>query len=157
MRTPLQRRLTLALVLAGVFTPLLLSAAPKEPKRETLQGKVVPLAGLVQQIGSQLDPDAAPNWLALVTNDGKIYPLIKDSGSRMFFKDSKLLNRPMRLTGSLLPGSQLLQVVNVQSLLKGQPHDVYYWCEICSIRRSEKNICECCGRPMELREVPLKK
>jgi hypothetical protein len=48
-------------------------------------------------------------------------------------------------------------VLAVQSILKGQPHDVFYWCEVCSIRRSENGICECCGGPMELREVPLRK
>jgi len=34
---------------------------------------------------------------------------------------------------------------------------VYYWCETCAIRRDypEKGVCECCGGPMELREVPL--
>ena len=75
----------------------------------------------------------------------------------MFFKDGKLLNRPMRLTGRLLPGSQLLQVVEVHSYLDGQLHEVYYWCDVCSIKRFEKKKCDCCGGPMELREEPVKK
>jgi hypothetical protein len=118
----------------------------------------VPLADLVAKAGSRLDADAAPHWLALVTDDGKVYPLVKDGGARLFFKDKALLNRPMRLTGRLLPGSQLLQVKAVHSLHKGQPYEVYYWCDVCSIRRGEKEIaCECCGGPMELREEPVKK
>ena len=42
-------------------------------------------------------------------------------------------------------------------LREGKLHEVYYWCDICSIRRGEKMTCECCGGPMELREEPLKK
>lgn len=154
MRRATVRRWAVCAGLTCCFAPLL-AAAPV--KHQHFTGKVVPLADLVGKIGSKLDADAAPHWLALVTADGKVYPLIKDAGSRMFFKDKALLNRPMRLTGRLLPGSQLLQVVEVQSLHKGVLHDVYYWCDICSIRRSEKNQCECCGGPMELREEPARK
>ena len=92
-----------------------------------------------------------------MTDDGKLYPLIEDDGARMFFKDASLLNRPMRLTGRFLPGSQLLQVVEVHSYRNGELHEVFYWCNICSIKRLEKKQCDCCGGPMELREEPVKK
>jgi hypothetical protein len=156
MRRVTSRRLAVCTALAVALCPVLL-AAPQQEKYQTFTGKVVPLAGLVEKIGSKLDADAAPHWLALVTDDGKVYPLIKDGGSRMFFKDRALLNRPMRLTGRLLPGSQLLQVIEVHSLRNGKLHEIYYWCKVCSIRRSEKNACECCGGPMELKEEPLGK
>ncbi len=127
-----------------------------EDKLDTIDGKVRPLADLVRQAGSKLDADAAPVWLALVTDAGKVYPLVKDDGARMFYLDRALLNRPMRLTGRFLPGSQILQVREVRSLHGGKPFDVYYWCDVCSIRRNEKHACECCGGPMRLREEPLK-
>jgi hypothetical protein len=148
------RRVGLCLACAVALAPL---AAGPAPKDEAFTGKVVPLADLVAKTGSRLDADAAPHWLALVTDDGKVYPLVKDGGARLFFKDKELLNRPMRLTGRLLPGSQLLQVKAVHSLHRGQLHEVYYWCDVCSIRRGEKEVCECCGGPMELREEPVKK
>src|SRR5437867_3585658 len=156
MRRVMSRRLALCLALAFCVSPVLLAAARQE-EREMFTGKVVPLAGLVEKIGSQLDADAGPHWLALVTDDGKVYPLIKDGGSRLFFKDRALLNRPMRLTGRLLPGSQLLQVIEVHSLRMGKLYEIYYWCNVCSIRRGEKNACECCGGPMELKEEPVGK
>lgn len=130
-------------------------AQKADEKVQYFKGKVVPLKDLVEKIGSKLDSDAEATWLALVTDAGDIYPLIKDDGSRMFFKDAKLLNRPMRLTGRLLPRSNLLQVVEVHSLKDGKLHEVYYWCDICAIRRLEKKICDCCRAPMELREPPL--
>jgi hypothetical protein len=151
-----RRRVGLCLACAAALVPLV-GAGPPAPKAEQFTGKVVPLADLVAKTGSRLDADAAPYWLALVTDDGKVYPLVKDGGARLFFKDKALLNRPMRLTGRLLPGSQLLQVMAVHSLHKGQLHEVYYWCDVCSIRRGEKDVCECCGGPMELREEPVKK
>jgi len=121
------------------------------------RGKVVPLADLAGKAGTKLDSDAAPHALVLAGDDGKVWFLLKDGGSRLFFNDSALLNRPMRLTGRPLPGSQILRVMAVRSLVKGQPHEVYYWCDICAIKRGEKNICECCGGPMDLKEEPLGK
>jgi hypothetical protein len=150
----------------GILVALMLGLAPlcltwaaddaSPLKTEFYNGKVVPLAELLNKQGAKLDADAAASWMALVTDDNKIYPLVKDAGSRMFFKDAKLLNRPVRLTGRLVPGSTLLQVVNVHSYVKGQLHEVYYWCDICTIRGYEAGTCACCGGPMEFREVPVK-
>jgi hypothetical protein len=134
------------------------AVAPSEQgQASTYRGKVVPLADLAAKAGTRLDSDAGPHSLVLAGEDGKVWLLLKDGGSRMFFKDSALLNRPMQLTGRPLPGSQVLRVMAVHSLLKGQLHDVYYWCDICAIKRSEKSICECCGGPMDLKEEPVKK
>jgi hypothetical protein len=150
----MSRRFILIAVLALSLAPLY--ARPPETKNEQYRGKVVPLANLLEKQGVKLDADAAPQWLALVADDGKTYPLIKDDGSRMFFKDERLLKRPMQLTGRVLDGN-LLQVVNVHSIVKGELNDVYYWCDICAIRRNEKKVCDCCGGPMELKEEPVKK
>jgi hypothetical protein len=159
MRPHSSRRIALCLALLLGGLPFLAGAGPRPPtaKPAQFQGKVVPLADVLAKAGARLDADAAPHWLALVAEDGKVYPLVKDDGARLFFKDKALLNRPMRLTGRLVLDSQLLRVSAVHSLHKGKPHEVYYWCEICAIKRGEKNICECCGGPMELREEPLKR
>src|SRR5262249_53132260 len=156
--TRIVSRVIPCVMVAMSWSPLSLSRAdePQKLKTEYYKGKVVPLAGVMEKLGVKLDADAAPYWLALVSDGGKIYPLIKDDGSRMFFKDPRLLNRPVRLTGQLLPGSQLLQVVEVHSYSpKNELQEVYYWCDICSIKRYEKKLCDCCGAPMELREEPV--
>jgi hypothetical protein len=162
MRPLLLRRAGVCLALALALAPFLAAADRKpakeaESKAEDFTGKVVPLAGLLEKFGAKLDADAAPSWLALQADDGKVYPLIKDDGSRLFFLDKSLLDRPMRLTGRLHPESRMLQVLAVHSIVKGQLCDVYYWCNVCSIRRGEKKPCDCCGGPMELREEPVKK
>jgi hypothetical protein len=154
-------RLGLCAVVAVSFSVFALNLAGGEAekiKTEFYKGKVVPLAGAVEKFGVKLDADAAPYWLVLLSDDGKIYPLVKDDGARMFFKDDRLLNRPMRLTGRLLPGSQLLQIVEVHSYnQKNELQEVYYWCDICTIKRFEKKLCDCCGAPMELREEPVRR
>jgi hypothetical protein len=150
-------RVGVAAALAVALTPLLFTpAAPPEIKTAHFTGKVVPLAPLLEKAGARLDADVVSGWLALVADDGKVYPLVKDAGARMFFKDPRLLNRPMRLTARLVDGTPFLQVFQVHSLIKGQLHDVYYWCDICVIKRFEKMDCECCGAPMDFREEPVK-
>jgi hypothetical protein len=157
MKTTLSRRAALVAALALALSPALCALGGAAGKARYFQGKVVPLAKLLEKKGVQLDKDAAPLWLALAGDDGKVYPLIKDAGSRMFFKDAKMLDRTVRLTGQLLADSQLLQVVNIHTVKQGELFDVFYWCDICAIRESELVACGCCGGPMELREVPVKK
>jgi hypothetical protein len=155
-----RRRLALYAALAFCLSPVLaiLAAPPKDVlKPAYFNGKVIPLSAMLDKMGAKLDPDAAPQWLALVTDDGKVYPLVKDDGARMFFKDPLLLDRPVRLTARLLPDVNFLQVVQVHSYRKGELHEVYYWCDVCTIKRFEKGKCDCCGAPLELREEPVKK
>jgi hypothetical protein len=151
-------RLGLCLAMGLGLGSAALSVGPKGPaaaKEQSFDGKVVALADVLKKAGAKLDADAAPHWLALVSSAGKVYPLVKDDGSRMFFKDARLLNRPMRLIGRLVAGD-FLQVVQVHSVIKGQLHEVDYWCDICSIRAFEPGKCACCGGPMALRETPVK-
>ena len=151
------RRLLILFVFALILVPILLAPrAPAEPKNAEFAGKVVPLAESLDKLGAKLDKDAASFWLALVTDDGKAYPLIKDPGSRMFFKDKQLLNRPMKITGRLLGEAKLLQVLSVRSVVNGKLHEPYYWCDICKIKRFEPNDCDCCQAPLEFREDPIK-
>lgn len=163
---PFVRRLLLVFALGCAASPLVAAQVRhddggrlvdlKPGKTQQLTGKVVYLKDLLAKIGSRLDPDAAPHWLALVTDDGKVYPLIKDEGAKMFFTDAATRGRPMRLTGRLFADTHLFQVLDVHSFKNGKLHEIYYWCDICAIRRSAGGVCECCGGPMELREMPLK-
>ena len=152
---PSTRRCWLFVACLAGLVPLLAAGEPR-PKPETFTGKVEPLADVVARAGGRLDADAG-SALVLTTDDGKELYLLKDAGARLFFKDKALLRRPMRLTGRVLPGSGLLQVSVVRSVVEGEVCEVYYWCDVCSIKRGEKMICECCGGPMVLREEPVKK
>jgi hypothetical protein len=139
------------------LVPILPAAGKPALKTADYDGKVLPLAKVLEKQGVKLDADAGPTSLALAADDGKVYPLVKDDGSRMFYKDDRLLNRRMHLTARLLPEVGMLQVVQVQSWHGDQLYDVYYWCDVCSIRRPEKGKCDCCGGPLHLREEPAQK
>jgi hypothetical protein len=150
------RRSIQVAALMGALPLVAVIAGPPSASIE-FRGKVVSLADLLAKQNIKLDADAGPTSLALMTEQGRIYPLIKDAGARMFFKDAKLLHRPMVLNGQLAKGSELLQVVTVRSLKDGKLYDVDYWCDICAIRTFEAGPCDCCGAPMELRETPVKR
>ena len=153
------KRIVILLALTAAALPAFVVAAQDAPPEKNLQyfkGKVVPLGDLLAKQAAKLDADAAPYWRALQTDDGKVLPLVKDPASRMFFQDPKLLNRPMRLTGKLVPGTPFLQVINSHSVVGGKLHEIYYWCDICTIKGFEAGPCDCCGAPYEFREVPVK-
>lgn len=91
------------IVLAMVFAllPMVVGQGGTKTKWDTFDGKVVSLANIVAKASeTKLDADASLFHLVLVTEKGETLPIIKDAGSRMFFKDEKLRNRPMRLTGN---------------------------------------------------------
>lgn len=147
--------LVFAPAIALWFAGGLLTSGEPEPKAADYAGKVVSLADVLDKQGVKLDRDAMPFALALVTVDGRTFPLVKDAGSRMFFKDKALLNRSMRLAGRLVGDGKMLQVLSVRSVVDGRLHEPYYWCDICKIKRFEPNDCDCCGAPLEFREEPV--
>ena len=154
-----RRRTCLFLALIIAVLPWLVAGfvSGEEKKAKEYSGKVVPLTDALDKLGAKLDKDAAPYWLALASDDGQYYPLVKDPGSRMFFKDKQLLNRPMRLTGRVVGETKMLQVLSVRSVVAGKLREPHYWCDICKIKRFEPNACDCCGAPLEFREEPVAK
>ena len=153
---PTRRSKLLSLVLLLHFAVAIGGSDAPAPKAKVFKGKVQPLSTVLEKYGVKMDPEAAAQSMAMVDDDGKVYPLIKDDATRMFFKDTALLNRPMELSARLLEGNYL-HVLEVHSIVKGERCELYYWCDVCSIRRMEKGKCDCCGGPMVLKEVPVKK
>jgi hypothetical protein len=120
---------------------------PARPKLQRFTGKVQPLPAAKGKAGKP--------GLALVTKDRKVFPLVRDEGSEMFFLDKSLQGREMRLTAVLRPATNALEVVEAHSLIKGQLHEIYYWCDNCLLRYTAPGQCECCGADTKLREVPV--
>ncbi|MCS7014834.1 MAG: hypothetical protein NZM42_01790 [Gemmatales bacterium] len=161
--SPLSRRRFFCYGLLGIVSSLygrLSTTFGEQPqsKLQIVEGQVVRLTDVLKAQDVQLDTDAAPWALALRTADGKLLPILKTLGSRALFQDARLLNRPVQLQAHVLPRSSFLVVHRFYTVKNSLPHEVYYWCETCAIRRDypDKGVCECCGAPMELREVPLK-
>src|SRR5262245_44147085 len=129
------RRTLLCCALGAALSPLL-AGFSAEPDRESPPREIT---GVVRQPPRWTWRGSEPPRLALVAADGQTYPLVQDAASRAFFKDPVLLDRPMIVTGRLASDGRTVRVLSFRSVVRGEVCEVYYWCEVCSIRRSEKN------------------
>jgi hypothetical protein len=127
---------------------------PALPAAKTFTGKVLPLADIVKERGEKVDEDAAKASRVIACEDGKTYSLVKDEASRLFFKDDRMLSRTVQVTAVEIPGTQLLVIKKVQTLVDGKLQDVDYWCAKCELTYTEPGECVCCGQQTVLRERP---
>lgn len=117
---------------------------------QVFAGKVVLLGTPEGRSGTKSDDGS----VALVADDGTVYPLVEDDASRMFHLYDQLRNRPVRLSGRLVPGTKNLRVEFVRTITDGAVCDVDFWCEICQISHLHPSSCVCCGDDTVLRERP---
>ena len=73
--------------------------------------------------------------------------------SEALFADDRFRRRTLRITGRRFPGTTLCELSRFQWLKEGKLFDVYYWCEVCSIRGVNSGPCACCQGKVELREA----
>ncbi|MER3414771.1 MAG: hypothetical protein C4297_00960 [Gemmataceae bacterium] len=150
------RRTVLSSFLGALVMPAVALGRPAT-QRVTLRGRVLPLRDVAKLFDLDVEADALPHWLVLATDDGRYLAIVKDTGGRTFYRDPRLQQRPVQVEGYCLPGGGIVQIVRVLTVKGNQLYEVYYWCDVCAIKRYFlEKVCECCGGPMELREVPVK-
>jgi hypothetical protein len=87
------------------------------------------------------------------TESGPQYRLKRTPAAEALFLDTNLLSRILLLTGKTQENS--FEVTgNLRSVKNGKVHDLFYYCDICSIASSVPGLCQCCREPSELREEP---
>ena len=127
-------------------------------QRISLRGRVTWVQSFLEErLRIKLDEDS-PKFLALITKDGKIFPLLKDARGRAFYQDKRLREREVELNLRTWTGIPFVKVLNVYTLKKGTRYHVDYWCDVCAIRTFDIQLCPCCQDifgPMRLREEPL--
>ena len=84
----------------------------------------------------------------------RYYTLLRNAGSEALFADKRFKERELRLYGRVFPSTSVLEVTRFQAYRDGKLMDVYYWCEVCSIRGVDPGPCACCQAKVELREAP---
>lgn len=151
-------------VAALVLTALLAScAAPGRRSTErveavrmvTLRGHIVCLAEqLHDRHGAALPTNHDHLW-ALQANDGLLYTLLRGRFAEAIWLDERIRARELELKARLFPGTQVLEVERLRSVLRGVVQDLYYYCEICHIQSVAPEPCSCCQGPVELVEQPL--
>ncbi|HEX4613867.1 MAG TPA: hypothetical protein VH092_37140 [Urbifossiella sp.] len=142
------------LALFVTVSPVRPADPPADGSAAVVAGKVLPLATALAKTGLKADADMP--GVALVTDEGRVYPLVKEELSRLLFAEEKLQNRPVRLTAKLVPGTTFLRVTGVQTVKDGKVYDVDYFCDNCQLPALSPGPCKCCGGPTYLRETLVK-
>jgi hypothetical protein len=81
--------------------------------------------------------------------------ILRTAQSEALYVDESFTKHPLILTGRVFPGTGILEVSAWQWERDGRTYDLYYWCEVCSIRGVTPGSCACCQGEVELRERPV--
>ncbi len=84
----------------------------------------------------------------------RYHTILRTRLSMALFVDPRFRERELRLRGRVFPGSAVLEVTRFQWYRDGRLHDVFYWCEVCTIRDVDPGLCACCQAAVEFRETP---
>ena len=103
------------------------------------------------------DCDARGHVYTLKTGDGKLHPFLPTEQAAAIWMDERFRTRELQVTARLFPQTTFIEVIKLQSWLNGNPHDLYYYCDICAIASHKPGPCECCQEPVEFRETPAAK
>ncbi len=127
------------------------------------RGKVV---CLIEEMKEKYKAEAAPAHDHLVgfrvedkaaANGFRYFTLFRNAGSEALFADKRFKEHELKLYGRVFPSSSVLEVSRFLWYRDGKLMDVYYWCEVCSIRGVDPGPCACCQAGVELREAPAEK
>ena len=121
----------------------------------TLRGRVVCLAELLHDRHGALLPTSHDHLWAFQADDGRVYTLLRTHFSEAIWLDERIRARQLELKARLFPGTQVLEVQRIRSIVRGVVQDLYYYCDICHIQSVTPEQCACCQGPVELVEKPL--
>jgi hypothetical protein len=154
MKTDRRRFIASSLLSAGAFS-LPVRAHSDETKPVSLRGRIVCLTEELQQ-PYQVIPDCETRGhiYALKDVDAKFYPILPVDTAAAVWMDERYRQRELQLTGRLFPQGSFIEVFRFQSWVKDKLHDLYYYCDVCSITSHKPGPCECCQAPVEFRETP---
>ena len=123
-------------------------AAP--PSRSATNSAVMELKGSLVPL-----PGGQGAGVGFKTETGKLYTLLSNQMSCALFLDTNLLSKRLLLRGRVTTDGRRFELTgNLRSLRDGKIHELYYYCDICSIKGIEPGPCMCCREPVVLVEEP---
>jgi hypothetical protein len=138
-------------------------SVPSAPVRaqETVAVKEVQgrLVCLPEEMHRRFQADLPANHrhiLGFRTDDGAYYTLLRTQLSLALFEDKRLAAKELLLKGRVYPGTHILDVSVIRSIHDGVVYDLYYWCDVCSIKSVVPGPCMCCQQDVVLVEKPLR-
>lgn len=120
-----------------------------------LHGQVVCLPEEMHRLHQTDLPTNHEHIYGFRTTNGVYYTLLRTGLSEALFADKRLREKDLLLSGKVLPGTQIFDVRTMKSVRNGVVCDLYYYCDICSIKTVVPGPCMCCREPVELVEKPL--
>ncbi len=78
--------------------------------------------------------------------------LLRTAQSEALYVDERFKKHTLILSGRVFPGTGILEVSGWQWQRDGKSYEVYYWCDVCTIRGLIPGACACCQAEVELRE-----
>jgi hypothetical protein len=120
-----------------------------------LHGKVICLAEELHRLYQTDLPTNHQHLYGLKTKEETLYTLLRTKNSEALFADPRVREKDLILKGRLFPKSHVFEAITLHSVRNGIVHDLYYWCDICSIQTIAPEPCPCCHGPVELVEKPL--
>jgi hypothetical protein len=126
------------------------------PVREVeLRGRIVCLSEEMHRLYDAHLPSDHEHLYGLKSTDGSFYTLLRTKWSEALFRDARLRERELLLKGRLFPQTHILDLTRLRSFREGKVCDVYYYCDVCSVKSVAPGPCICCRAPVELVEEPL--
>jgi len=120
---------------------------------ERIRGRVVWLAdALKDRFGISTVPESQDRVLAIVTDEGKLIPLVENLRGRAFRKDERLRDRPMEIWVRRYEDQPLVQILRIFEIADEGMLEVDYWCDVCAIVMFETGPCSCCQDHNRLRK-----
>ena len=130
---------------------------PDTPRAFRGRGRLVCLAEEMKELhGAEVQPvhqHVVGFRLDHPTPSGLRYPaILRTAQSEALYVDERFKKHELTLAGRIFPGTGLLEVSGWWWHRDGKTYEVYYWCDVCTIRGFTPGACACCQAEVELRE-----
>src|SRR4051794_6880414 len=122
-----------------------------------LRGKVVCLSEEMQQLYGAPLPEKHQHGYGFKAENGSYYSFLRTPLSEGVLTDTNFQSKTLLIKGRVFPKTQILEITgNLHSVRNGKLNELYYYCDICSIKSSSPGPCMCCREPVHLVEEPVK-
>ena len=120
-----------------------------------LRGRVVCLPEEMHRLHGAHLPASHAHVYGFKTLEGVFYTLLRTKNSEAFFADERIRRKELIVKGRVFPNSNVLDATPLRTVVDGVVFDLYYYCEICSIKTVIPGECMCCQEPVVLMVKPV--
>lgn len=146
--------LTIACMILCLSHRSLATAQDSPARASSLEGVVRSMAEIAKDRKISSDSEPLAGLMALETKEGRVIPILSDEGGRMFYLDSAMRGKQVRLKLIERPDFPVAEVTQSEVMHEGRWRVPQYYCDVCTIAVRYPQVCLCCQGPMEFRYRP---